>query len=150
MKLKVKDQIYEFPEGITPKDIASKLHLTAPEQAVTVSVNGTLRDFNCPLQEGDHVIFWNFDDALGKEVFWHTSAHVLAQAIIRLWPNAKPTIGPPIEAGFYYDFADLVVSDADFEKIEKEVEKIINENLQPQRRVFKDKKEALQHFAQNP
>ncbi|OGN55458.1 MAG: threonine--tRNA ligase [Chlamydiae bacterium RIFCSPHIGHO2_12_FULL_44_59] len=149
MKLKVKDQIYEFPEGITPKDIASKLHLTAPEQAVTVSVNGTLRDFNCPLQEGDHVIFWNFDDALGKEVFWHTSAHVLAQAILRLWPNAKPTIGPPIEQGFYYDFGNLSISEEDFPKIEQEIEVILQENHPTERMEFANKEEAKEAFSTN-
>ena len=95
MKIKVNSKSIELPEGSTAKDAADKLHLTAPEQAVTVSVNGKLRDFNQPLSEGDDVVFWNFDDPLGKEVFWHTSSHVLAQAIRRLWPNAQPTIGPP-------------------------------------------------------
>ena len=80
--------------------------------------------------------FWNFDDLEGKEVFWHTSAHVLAQAILRLWPDAKPTIGPPIENGFYYDFANLTISEADFEKIEKEVEKIRQRKLQTRTRTF--------------
>jgi len=150
MIIKYNDQQIELPSGSTGKDLAEKLNLRNPNQSLALKVNGNLRDLSSPLCDGESVSLVNFEEAEGKEIFWHTSAHVLAQAIIRLWPNAKPTIGPPIEAGFYYDFADLVVSDADFEKIEKEVEKIINENLQPQRRVFKDKKEALQHFAQNP
>lgn len=150
MKIKANDKFLEVPEGTTPKEVAEKLHLTAPEQAVTVSVNGKLRDFNVSIQEGDELIFWNFDDNLGKEVFWHTSAHVLAQAILRLWPAAQPTIGPPIEHGFYYDFGNLTLSDQDFEKIEKEVEKILTENFKTQRLDFANKEEALKAFAGNP
>lgn len=151
MKIKVNSKsVLELPEGSTAKDAAEKLHLTAPEQAVTVSINGTLRDFFFPLQDGDEVTFWNFDDAQGKEVFWHTSAHVLAQAILRLWPQAQPTIGPPIEQGFYYDFGNLTISDQDFEKIEQEVENILSQNYKTERVDFSSKAEALQAFGKNP
>jgi threonyl-tRNA synthetase len=149
MKIKANNQFLEIPDGSTPKEVAGILHLTAPEQAVTVSINGALRDFYVPLQEGDELNFWNFDDPLGKEVFWHTSAHVLAQAILRLWPSAQPTIGPPIEHGFYYDFGNLTLSDQDFEKIEKEVEKILSENHKTQRLEFSNKEEALKAFSTN-
>jgi threonyl-tRNA synthetase len=141
---------FELPEESTAKDAADKLHLTAPDQAVAVMINGKLRDFSTPLKESDEVVIYHFDDPLGKEVFWHTSAHVLAQAVLRLWPNAKPTIGPPIEQGFYYDFADLTISDQDFEAIEKEVEKILAENHKPERIEFTSKKQALEEFSQNP
>lgn len=150
MKIKVNNKSYEFPEGSTPKEVAEKLHLTAPDQAVTVSVNGQLRDFNSRLEEDDEINFWNFDDPKGQEVFWHTSAHVLAQAILRLWPTAQPTIGPPIEQGFYYDFGNLTITDQDFEKIEKEVEAILSENYKTERLEFGDKKEARLAFAKNP
>src|SRR3990167_8785243 len=150
MEIKVNHKTHEFPEGSTPKDVAEKLHLTAPEQAVTVSINGTLRDFNTPLTDGDELIFWNFDDPKGKEVFWHTSAHVLAQAILRLWPAAQPTIGPPIEHGFYYDFGNLTLSDQDFAKIEKEVEAILSENHKTVRTEFESKSEAISAFSKNP
>lgn len=150
MKIKVQEKIIELPEGSTPKDAAEKLHLTAPDQAVSVSVNGKLRDFNYPLSDGDEITFLNFDDPTGKEVFWHTSAHVLAQAILRLWPAAQPTIGPPIDQGFYYDFGNLTISDADFEKIEKEVESILSENFKTQRIEFANKNEALEAFDKNP
>lgn len=150
MKIKIQNQLHEFPEGVTPKDVAEKLHLTAPDQAVTVSINGKLKDFNTRLKEGDELVFWNFDDPQGKEVFWHTSAHVLAQAILRLFPDAQPTIGPPIENGFYYDFGNLTLSDEDFGKIEKEIETILNENYKPERMEFVDKKEASGAFAKNP
>jgi threonyl-tRNA synthetase len=150
MLIKVNHQPHEFPEGSCPKDIAEKLHLTAPDQAVTVTVNGVLRDFSSPLSDGDELVFHNFDDPLGKEVFWHTSAHVLAQAILRLWPSAQPTIGPPIENGFYYDFGNLTITDEDFEKIEREVATILKENYKPQRLEFAGKTEAKNAFEKNP
>lgn len=150
MNIRHNDQNIELPSGSTARTLAEKLGRTAPEQAIAVKINGVLRDLDTPLYEGDEVILCDFDDPAGKEVFWHSSAHVLAQAILRLWPNAKPTIGPPIENGFYYDFADLELSDADFEKIEEEVEKILKENYRPKRYEFKDRAEALERFKSNP
>jgi threonyl-tRNA synthetase len=140
----------ELPEGSNARELAEKLNLRNPEQALAVEINGVTRDLSTPLADGDQVLFWNFEDSKGKEVFWHTSAHVLAQAIMRLWPEAKPTIGPPIENGFYYDFANLTISDTDFEKIEKEIETILKENYISKRHLFKDKKEALERFVNNP
>ncbi len=150
MHIKLKDQSsVELPEGCTAKDLAEKLNLNAPNQALSAEINGTTRDLSTPLKDGDRVHFWSFDDKEGKEVFWHTSAHVLAQAILRLFPEAKPTIGPPIEAGFYYDFANLHISDADFPMIEKEMQAIVAENYQSKREVFPDKQAALNAFASN-
>jgi threonyl-tRNA synthetase len=140
----------ELPEGSSGKDLAEKLNLRGPNQSLAVKINGTLRDLSSPLHDKDEAILIHFEDPEGQEVFWHTSAHVLAQAVLRLFPNAKPTIGPPIENGFYYDFADLLISDADFEKIEKEVEKIVSENYTTTRSVFKNKQEALERFQDNP
>lgn len=151
MMIKVNNKTkMELPEGSNAKDLAEKLHLTEPGQAVAVTINGVMRDLSHPLFNHDEVHFWSFEDTEGKEVFWHSSAHVLAQAILRLWPDAKPTIGPPIENGFYYDFANLTISEHDFEKIEKEVEKIISENHKPERVEFSSKKEALKAFSHNP
>lgn len=143
-------QHIDLPDVSSAKDLAEKLNMRNPNQSLAAVVNGTLRDLTSPLQEGDEVHLLDFEETDGKEIFWHTSAHVLAQAVLRLWPEAKPTIGPPIENGFYYDFADLLISDTDFEKIEAEVQKIIEENYQPKRFVFSGKKEALDRFAHNP
>ncbi|MDR3624122.1 MAG: threonine--tRNA ligase [Chlamydiales bacterium] len=139
----------EINNDSTAKDLAQKLNLTGPNQGLGISINGTTLDLSHSLHEGDLVTFWTFDDPIGKEMFWHTTAHVLAQAILRLFPNAKPTIGPPIEHGFYYDFADLWISDTDFERIEAEMEKIINENYVTKREVFASKEEALASFKNN-
>ncbi len=120
----------------TSADLALTLKLTAPEEAVCCLINGVLCDLNTPLNENDVVEILSFDHPKGKEVFWHTAAHVLAQAVVRLWPEAHPTIGPAIEEGFYHDFANLTISDEDFPRIEAEMEKILKENLAPTRRVF--------------
>lgn len=150
MNIILKDnRTVELPEGSTAKDLADKLHLTAPNQALVASINGKNKDLSTPLADGDLVNFWNFEDPEGKETFWHTSAHVLAQAVLRLYPNAKPTIGPPIEQGFYYDFGDLHISDEAFEQIEKEMQKIIGENYTSKREEFASKEEALKAFAHN-
>jgi threonyl-tRNA synthetase len=134
----------------TAADLARSLQLTAPHEALCCRVNGDLVDLPTILQEGDRVEFISFDDRIGKDVYWHTSAHVLAQAVLRLWPEAQPTIGPSIEEGFYYDFADLTISDEDFPKIEKEMKKIIAENHKPERHIFKDASQAIQTFSGNP
>jgi threonyl-tRNA synthetase len=115
-----------------------------------VSINGKICDLETELKDGDDVKLLDFDSKEGKEVFWHTSAHVLAQAILRIWPKAEPTIGPPIENGFYYDFANLDVSEGDFPRIEKEIKKILGEKFKPERVEFKGKKDALEEFGSNP
>jgi threonyl-tRNA synthetase len=140
----------DVPQGTTLLELADRLNLKGPHQAIGARVNNAPCDQGTILSEGSTVRFYSFDDPEGKEVFWHTSAHVLAQAILRLYPDAKPTIGPPIDAGFYYDFANLTISDTDFEKIEKEMQAIVNENYASVRTEFSSKQEALDRFKNNP
>jgi threonyl-tRNA synthetase len=143
------DSTLELPENSTAKDLADKLKLTGPDQALAAKINGKTCDLNHSLKDGDKVVLLSFEDREGKEVYWHTSAHVLAQAILRIWPNAKPTIGPPIENGFYYDFANLTISDEDFDKIEKEMKVIVNENYKSEKVVLPTKDEAIETFSNN-
>lgn len=148
--IKLKDNTtISLPEGSSAKDLAEKLHLTGPSQALGACINGKKCDLTYTLQDGDTVTIWNFEDPEGREIFWHTSAHVLAQAIMRLYPNAQPTIGPPIENGFYYDFGNLHISDTDLERIEKEMETIVSQNYRSERTVFSSKQEAAQSFKNN-
>lgn len=150
MLITLKDQsTVELPAGSSAKDLADKLHLNGPNQALGASINGVTKDLSTALKDGDKVIIWNFDDPQGREIFWHTSAHVLAQAILRLWPDAQPTIGPPIDNGFYYDFGNLTISDEDFDKIEKEMQAIVAENFVSKREVFPNREAALKAFANN-
>ncbi len=139
----------EVDAGTTALKLAQEKKLTEPHLAVGVLVNEEAKDPSIELQAGDNLEFLSFDDPRGKYIFWHTSAHVLAQAVLRLYPDAKPTIGPAIEEGFYYDFADLKISEEDFPKIEKEMKKIIKENFKPVREVLSSKKEAVSRFKDN-
>ena len=150
MDIIVNKEKKKVPDQSRAIDVAKRLNLTAPDQALAAKVNGKLVDLSQLLKEGDDLIFINFSDTEGKEVFWHTGAHVLAQAVLRIWPEAVPTIGPPIEHGFYYDFANLEISEKDFPRIEKEVKQIIKENYQPERYEYKSKQEALAAYKGNP
>jgi threonyl-tRNA synthetase len=150
MHVFLKDQSpLEIPAGSTIKDLADHLKLSGPHQALGASINGKNYDLSHSLNEGDNVLFWSFEEGEGKKIYWHTSAHVLAQAVLRIWPEAIPTIGPPIENGFYYDFANLTISDSDFERIEQEMQKIVSENHLSERLTFKNKEEALRAFSHN-
>lgn len=115
-----------------------------------VLINGKTKDLETVLKKDDKIIFLNFKKEEGSYLFWHTSAHILAQAILRLYPEAQPTIGPPIKEGFYYDFANLKISEDDFPKIEKEIFKIIKENHKTRRIEYKIKQDALDVFKNNP
>jgi len=140
----------EVPEMSSARQLAEKIVLNESHQALAAVINGITRDLDTALREGDVVEFLDFEDSRGKEVFWHTTAHVLAQAVLRLYPNAKPTIGPPIEQGFYYDFADLHLSEDDLARIESEMVKIIEENYRPCRIELANQQQALTQFGMNP
>ena len=140
MFVKVNEEEIEIPENSTARDLSELLNLRSPEEAIGVSINTTAKDLSHTLQDGDNITFFHFNDSAGKEIFWHTSAHVLAQAVLRLWPEAKPTIGPPIEGGFYYDFANLNISEKDLPSIEKEMKKIVKENYNTKKALFQIKK----------
>ena len=121
MQITYENEKIDLPDGSGVKEVVEKFNLRDPDQAMALSINGTLCDLTTPFENGDEVKLWSFEDKIGKEVYWHTSAHVLAQAVLRLYPEAKPTIGPPIENGFYYDFANLHISEEDFPKIEQKM-----------------------------
>ena len=146
----VENQEIELADGSTGLDLAKHLNQTSPEQAIAIKINGKSVDLSTTLTDGDNAHLLSFADAEGKEIYWHSSAHILAQAVLRLWPEAKPTIGPPIETGFYYDFANLSISDEDFKKIEKEMEAIVKQNYKTEREIFSNKAAALKAFGDNP
>ncbi len=112
-------------------------------------INGESKDLSAVVQNNDKVTLLKFENPEGQYMFWHTSAHVLAQAILRLYPEAQPTIGPPIEEGFYYDFSNLDFAEGDFEKLEQEIAKILKENYSTNRIEYKNKEEALAVFEKN-
>lgn len=140
----------ELPDGSSVVELSRKLKKSLKGSALAAKINGVLKDITTQLNDADTVQVLTFEDEEGKEIFWHSSAHLMAQAIVKLFPEAQPTIGPAIENGFYYDFANLTISENDFPKIEEEMKAIVQERLQPERIEFTSTEEALSNFGENP
>ena len=120
------------------------------ESVIAARVNGALKDLSYELQDGDEVEGVAIDSADGHDILRHSAAHVMAQAVQDLYPDAKLGIGPPIENGFYYDFdVDVPFVPADLEKIETRMRKIIKEGQRFSRRVTTDA-EALNELKDEP
>jgi threonyl-tRNA synthetase len=118
----------EYPDGTTGYDIAKSISGRLAREAIAISVNGKTRDLNAPLTEGGEIEILTFDSPRGRQVFWHSSAHVMAQAVVETFPGTKLAIGPAIEEGFYYDFdTERPFTDEDLQKIEKRMGEIIKE-----------------------
>jgi len=101
---------------------------------IAAKVNGTVCDLTTPVEDTAEVLPLTFEDEEGKKVFWHTSSHILAAAVKRLYPEAKLTIGPSIETGFYYDFdSPTAFTEEMLRAIEKEMTKIVKENAKEER-----------------
>ncbi len=111
----------KFPAGITPYEVAKSISEGLARQVISASFNGKTVETSTPLNTDGELKLFTWEDEEGKRAFWHSSAHIMAQAIKKHFPEAKLTIGPPIENGFYYDidFGDAVFSEKDFPEIEK-------------------------------
>ena len=120
----------KFDSGITPAEIAEGISHSLRKKSLSAKFNDKIISLNTPLTESGKLSLLTFDESGGREVFWHSTAHLMAQAIKRLHPQAKLGIGPPIEDGFYYDI-DLEenLNPEDLEVIEKEMRKIVDEDL---------------------
>ena len=133
MKIKFGEQMLEKNEPITVYDAANELGLVSRATLCAV-VNGSVRALTYELSEDADVRLCTFEDEEGKKIFRHTAAHVLAQAVKRLYPETKLTIGPAIENGFYYDFdSEVSFSPEALKAIEDEMKKIVRENLKLER-----------------
>ena len=122
-------EVMEFENGITIADAAKQISMGLYRNATTASVNGKVRDLRDTLDGDCELSILTFDDEDGKKAFWHTTSHVMAQAISRLFPNVKFAIGPAIDHGFYYDIdTDKQITAEDLEKIEAEMKKIVKED----------------------
>ena len=132
MKIRLKDNnVKEYPEGVSVLDIAKDISPGLARAAMAGEVNGRTTDLRTKIYEDADLNILTFEDEGGKKAFWHTSSHILAQAVKRLFPEAKLAIGPAIDNGFYYDFdVDNPFSPEDLEAIEKEMARIVKENLE--------------------
>ena len=152
VKLKLKDgSIMEVEKGSSILDVAKKISEGLARIATCGEINGKVEDLRYEINEDCELVIHTFqdDDLEGKKAYWHTTSHIMAQAIKRLYGNVKLTIGPAIENGFYYDFdTEKHFSEEDFEKIEEEMKKIIKEDL-PIERYSLSREEAIKFMKEN-
>ncbi|PKP12325.1 MAG: threonine--tRNA ligase [Bacteroidetes bacterium HGW-Bacteroidetes-3] len=115
--------IKEFQKGSTPMDVAISISEGFARNVISAQFNDKTIEVSTPLTENGNLVLYTFDQEEGKKAFWHSSAHLLAQAITSFYPNVKLTIGPAIDNGFYYDLdlGDDVISDKDFQQIEQKM-----------------------------
>ena len=136
IKLTLKDgSIKEVEQGSTIYEVAKQISEGLARVATCGIVNGEVKDLRYELQEDCNLSIETFDSSLdGKKAYWHTTSHIMAQAVQRLFPNVKFAIGPSIENGFYYDFdVEKPFTDEDKAKIEAEMKKIIKEDIEIER-----------------
>ena len=132
IKITLKDgKILEVEKGSTILEVAKKISDGLARMATCGEVDGEVKDLRYELQENCELNICTFENSEeGKKAYWHTTAHIMAQAIKRLYPNVQLAIGPAIANGYYYDFdTEYRFSEEDFSKIEEEMKKIIKEDL---------------------
>ncbi|MBI2558468.1 threonine--tRNA ligase [Candidatus Woesearchaeota archaeon] len=142
--------VREYPKGITAGEIAFEIGKRLGEDALIAKINGRLKDLFVPVNEDAALQIITFRDKEGLEVFRHSTAHLLAHAVIELFPDARLTIGPVVEEGFYYDF-DIGhhFTPEDLAKIEQRMHEIVKNNYKVER-VEQTESEAKHMFKNNP
>ena len=153
VKITLKDgSIIESEKGISILDVAKKISEGLARVATCGEINGKIKDLRYEIKEDCSLVIHTFnnDDIEGKKAYWHTTSHIMAQAVKRLFPDVKFAIGPAIDEGFYYDFdVEKPFTDEDKVNIETEMKKIIKENLSIERFSL-PKKEALELMEDQP
>ncbi|WP_302411117.1 threonine--tRNA ligase [uncultured Veillonella sp.] len=136
----------EYAVGTTLGEAVKKLSNSLAKKVLAANVNGELTDLREELVDGSEVAFLTFEEDGGKHTLRHTASHVMAQAVKRLWPEAKLAIGPAIDKGFYYDIdMEHTLTPEDLTKIEKEMSRIVKENL-PITKSVMSRQEAIEFF----
>jgi len=141
--------VREFEVGATGFDVAMSISEGLARSAVAVKVNGALWDLNRPIESDAALEIVTLRDEEGLEVYRHSTAHIMALAVKRRFPDVRLAIGPVIENGFYYDFDNVSLKNEDFAAIEGEMKQIIKEKLPFERSVL-SKSEALELFNDEP
>ena len=136
----------EYAAGTTLGEAVKKLSNSLAKKVLAANVNGELTDLREELVDGSEVAYLTFEEDGGKHTLRHTASHVMAQAVKRLWPEAKLAIGPAIDKGFYYDIdMEHTLTPEDLTKIEKEMSRIVKENL-PITKSVMSRQEAIEFF----
>ena len=147
MKIKINKKTKQFHHNVSGFDLLSELDKSLHKQCVAIKVNGEVKDLSTQINRDSDVEFVLSSTAEGLDIIRHDTAHILAQVVKELYPKAHVTIGPTIENGFYYDFANTQpFNESDLAEIEKKMQEIINQNLAITRKVV-TKKEAVDFFA---
>ena len=129
MQVEIENGAHTFEDGMNALDIAKQVDKELYKAAVAAKVNGEVRSLVEPVPDGAKLEILTFSDEEGRRVFRHTASHVLAQAVKRLFPQAKLAIGPAIENGFYYDFdVETPFTAQDLSALEKEMQRIVKKN----------------------
>ena len=151
IKVELKDgSIIEVEEGKNILDVAKQISQGLARMAMVGKVDGEVKDLRFELNKDCKLEILTFDSIEGKKAYWHTTSHIMAQAVMRLFPDTKFAIGPAIDEGFYYDFdSSATFNDEDKEKIEAEMKKIIKEDLSIERFSL-PKEEALKLMEGQP
>jgi len=139
----------EFKKGVTGLEIAKKIGERLAQAALAIEVNKEIIDLSIPIEKDAKIRIITFKDPEGVEIFRHSSAHLLANAVTELFPEAKLAIGPVVEEGFYYDIDHVPFKPEDLEKIEKRMKEIVDKNVTIEK-VELTKAEALKMFKDNP
>lgn len=147
IKVTLKDgSVKEFPAGISAYDAAKEISMGLARSACAAKINGKNADLRDTLNEDCELEILTFDDEYGKWTFRHTASHIMAQAVKRLYPDAKLAIGPAVDDGFYYDFdVETKFTPEDLAKIEAEMKKIVKEDIKLERS-YKSRNEAVEYF----
>ena len=117
-----------FESGMTGRDIAESISPRLAKEALAVMVNGETLDLSAAICENASVEILTFEDAAGRKIFWHSTSHIMAQAVTDIFPDVKLAIGPPIDEGFYYDFeVGQPFSPEALERIERRMSAIVSE-----------------------
>ncbi len=141
--------IKSFEDTPTGIDVARYISEGLARNCVAMELDGKLVDLNTEIKNNAKIRLITTKDKEGLEILRHSTSHVMAQAILRLYKDAKLTIGPVVEDGFYYDIDMETVSEADFPKIEAEMKKIIKEKLPVQKKEV-PKSEAIEFYKNEP
>jgi|TARA_X000001036_G_scaffold100986_1_gene94267 threonyl-tRNA synthetase len=136
-----------FKKGVTPLEIAQSISEGLARNVLSVKVNGNILEARTPIMEDGIINLFTWNDKEGKAAFWHSSAHILAQSLISLYPQAKLTIGPAIENGFYYDvdFGEASFSEKDLPALEKQFMTFAREKFEFKMRMS-NKSDALKFY----
>lgn len=143
--------VREYESGVTGLQIAESISNRLAKEVLACSVNGETVELNRPITEDAELKLFKWEDEEGKHAFWHTSAHLMAEALQELWPGTQFGIGPAIENGFYYDVMPpegVSLSDSDFPKIEKKMQELVARGESLVRQDI-SKKDALTFFGEH-